>query len=153
MKLLILLPRVPYPLEKGDKLRAFYQLKELSKYHEIYLIALNRGVLHPEAKAKVMPFCKRIDFLDLPIIRQAFGVVRAFLLATNGSAREAAVPLTFLPKNQDFVATIYSDGDDAHWKTNPTSYKIEKKIISHNDTLFIDMAAGGGCAVTLSPRN
>ena len=73
--------------------------------------------------------------------------------ATNGSAREAAVPLTFLPKNQDFVATIYSDGDDAHWKTNPTSYKIEKKIISHNDTLFINMAAGGGCAVTLSPRN
>lgn len=73
--------------------------------------------------------------------------------ATNGSAREVAVPLTFLPKNQDFVATIYSDGDDAHWKTNPTSYKIEKKIISHNDTLFIDMAAGGGCAVTLSPRN
>ena len=73
--------------------------------------------------------------------------------ATNGSVREVAVPLTFLPKNQDFVATIYSDGDDAHWKTNPTSYKIEKKIISHNDTLFIDMAAGGGCAVTLSPRN
>ncbi len=68
--------------------------------------------------------------------------------ATNGSAREATVPLTFLPKNQDFVATIYSDGDDAHWKTNPTSYKIEKKIISHNDTLFINMAAGGGCAVT-----
>lgn len=72
---------------------------------------------------------------------------------TNGSAREAAVPLTFLPKNQDFIATIYSDGDDAHWKTNPTSYMIEKKIISHNDTLFIKMAAGGGCAVTLSPRN
>ena len=73
--------------------------------------------------------------------------------ATNGSAREVAVPLMFLPKNHDFVATIYSDGDDAHWKTNPTSYKIEKKIISHNDTLFINMAAGGGCAVTLSPRN
>ena len=68
--------------------------------------------------------------------------------ATNGSARQVAVPLTFLPKNHDFVASIYSDGDDAHWKTNPTSYKIEKKIISHNDTLFINMAAGGGCAVT-----
>ncbi|MBE6335293.1 MAG: glycoside hydrolase family 97 protein [Lentimicrobiaceae bacterium] len=73
--------------------------------------------------------------------------------ATNGSAREVAVPLTFLSENQDFIATIYSDGDDAHWKTNPTSYMIEKKIISHNDTLFINMAAGGGCAVTLSPRN
>ena len=73
--------------------------------------------------------------------------------ATNGSAREVAVPLTFLSENQDFVATIYSDGNDAHWKTNPTSYKIEKKRISHNDTLFINMAAGGGCAVTLFPRN
>ena len=73
--------------------------------------------------------------------------------ATNGSAREVAVPLTFLSENQDFVATIYSDGNDAHWKTNPTSYKIEKKITSHNDILFINMAAGGGCAVTLSPRN
>ncbi|MBQ8760947.1 MAG: glycoside hydrolase family 97 protein [Bacteroidales bacterium] len=68
--------------------------------------------------------------------------------ATNGSAREVAVPLTFLPENHDFVATIYSDGDDAHWETNPTSYKIEKKIISHSDTLFINMAAGGGCAVS-----
>ena len=73
--------------------------------------------------------------------------------ATNGSAREVAVPLTFLSENQDFVATIYSDGNDAHWKTNPTSYKIEKKRISHNDTLFINMAAGGGCAVTFSTRN
>lgn len=67
---------------------------------------------------------------------------------TNGSARDVAVPLTFLPENQDFIATIYSDGDDAHWKTNPTSYKIEKKIISRRDTLYINMAAGGGCAVS-----
>ena len=73
--------------------------------------------------------------------------------ATNGSAREIEIPLTFLPKDTDFEATIYSDGDNAHWKTNPTSYKIEKKTLNHNDTLFIKMAAGGGCAVTLSPRN
>ena len=73
--------------------------------------------------------------------------------ATNGSAREIEIPLTFLPKDTDFEATIYSDGDDAHWETNPTSYKIEKKTLNHNDTLFIKMAAGGGCAVTLSPRN
>ena len=68
--------------------------------------------------------------------------------ATNGSAREIEIPLTFLPKDTDFEATIYSDGDNAHWKTNPTSYKIEKKTLNHNDTLFIKMAAGGGCAVT-----
>ena len=69
--------------------------------------------------------------------------------ATNGSAREIEIPLTFLEKGKSYEATIYSDGDDAHWKTNPTSYKIEKKTVSSNDTLFVKMAAGGGCAVYL----
>ena len=77
--------------------------------------------------------------------------------ATNGSAREVAVPLDFLANSYQrsaiggqqsvYEATIYSDGDDAHWETNPTSYKIEKKTVSSSDTLFIKMAAGGGCAV------
>ena len=73
--------------------------------------------------------------------------------ATNGEAREIAIPLTFLPKDTDFEATIYADSDDAHWKTNPTSYKIEKKTLSHADTLFIKMAAGGGCAVRFMTIN
>ena len=71
--------------------------------------------------------------------------------ATNGSAREIEIPLSFLANScqrSAFEATIYSDGDDAHWETNPTSYKIEKKTLNHNDTLFVKMAAGGGCAVT-----
>ena len=69
--------------------------------------------------------------------------------ATDGEAREIEIPLTFLEKGKSYEATIYSDGDDAHWETNPTSYKIEKKTVSSNDTLFIKMAAGGGCAVYL----
>ncbi len=67
--------------------------------------------------------------------------------ATNGEAREIEIPLTFLEKGKQYEATIYADGDDAHWETNPTSYKIEKKTVSHSDTLYIMMAAGGGCAV------
>ena len=67
--------------------------------------------------------------------------------ATNGEAREVAIPLTFLEKGKQYEATIYADGDDAHWETNPTSYKIEKKTLNSSDTLSIKMAAGGGCAV------
>ncbi|MBR4156306.1 MAG: glycoside hydrolase family 97 protein [Bacteroidales bacterium] len=67
--------------------------------------------------------------------------------ATDGEAREIAIPLTFLEKDYQYETTIYADGDDAHWETNPTSYKIEKKTVSSSDTLFIKMAAGGGCAV------
>lgn len=41
MKLVVLTSRVPYPLEKGDKLRIFHQIKHLSQKHEICLICLN----------------------------------------------------------------------------------------------------------------
>lgn len=41
MKLVVLTSRVPYPLEKGDKLRIFHQIKHLSDSHEICLICLN----------------------------------------------------------------------------------------------------------------
>src|SRR5690606_15491817 len=65
MKLGILLSRVPYPLEKGDKLRAFHQIKELSKNHDIYLCALNTNRLHPEAIEKLSPYCKEIKIIKL----------------------------------------------------------------------------------------
>lgn len=40
-KIAVLLSRFPYPLDKGDKLRAFHQLKYLSKFYKIYLFALS----------------------------------------------------------------------------------------------------------------
>ena len=41
MKLVVLTSRIPYPLEKGDKLRVFHQLQFLAQHHEICLICLN----------------------------------------------------------------------------------------------------------------
>jgi polysaccharide biosynthesis protein PslH len=41
MKLVFLTSRFPYPLEKGDKLRSYHFIKELSKSHEVILISLN----------------------------------------------------------------------------------------------------------------
>jgi len=77
MKLLVLLPRVPYPLEKGDKLRAFYQIKELSKYHDIYLVALQDKPLHPEALKKIEPYCKEIHIFKLSLLSKSWGIIQA----------------------------------------------------------------------------
>jgi len=79
MKLLVLLPRVPYPLEKGDKLRAFYQIKELSKYHDIYLVAMQDMALHPDALEKIAPYCKEIHLFRLSLLSKFAGIVRAFM--------------------------------------------------------------------------
>lgn len=65
MKLFVLLSRVPYPLEKGDKLRAFHFIKQLSKKNEIVLCALNDGKLHPDALKALEPYCESIHIIYL----------------------------------------------------------------------------------------
>ncbi len=66
MKLFILLPRVPYPTEKGDKLRAFNQLKQLSKKYEIILCSLNDSFLHEDALTVLGQYAKSIYILNIP---------------------------------------------------------------------------------------
>lgn len=68
MKIFVLLSRIPWPLEKGDKLRAFNQLKELSKNNEVILCALNSDSKadKKEAFRALQPFCQSINFIDLP---------------------------------------------------------------------------------------
>lgn len=80
MKIFVLLPRIPYPLEKGDKLRAFNQIKELSKHHEIVLCALNDSpkVDVQQAFQALQPYCASISFLPLTKSQIFFGLIRAF---------------------------------------------------------------------------
>ena len=65
MKILILLSRVPYPLDKGDKLRAFHQIRILAQHHEIILCALNDQPLHPDALKVLRSFCKHVEIIPL----------------------------------------------------------------------------------------
>ncbi len=65
MKLLVILPRVPYPVEKGDKLRAYHQLRCLSAKHEIHLITLNDEKLDPDAEYELKKFCRSVHVLKL----------------------------------------------------------------------------------------
>ncbi len=65
MKLVVLLSRFPYPLEKGDKLRAYHQLKELSKNHEIYLCCLSDKQVKSEWIKEIEPLCKELHVYKL----------------------------------------------------------------------------------------
>ena len=49
------------------------------------------------------------------------------------------------------MPVIYADGEDADWKTNPTSYQIKDKEVTAADTLSVVMAKGGGQAVSFIP--
>ncbi len=79
MKILTLLPRVPYPLEKGDKLRAFHFLKGLSKNNEVILCALNDSRLHPQAEEKVRSIVSELIVIDLPKGGIIINMIRAVM--------------------------------------------------------------------------
>ena len=76
MKILVILSRVPYPLEKGDKLRAFNQLKQLSKKHEVILFALNDTTLHPEAIKILTEYCADIRIVQMSKMRVYMNLVQ-----------------------------------------------------------------------------
>ena len=65
MKLLVLTSRFPYPIEKGDKLRAYHQLRELSKYFSLVLVSLSEQEVQPEERAKLEEFCDSVYIFPL----------------------------------------------------------------------------------------
>ncbi|MFU8842386.1 MAG: glycosyltransferase [Bacteroidales bacterium] len=79
MKIFVLLSRFPYPLEKGDKLRAFHQIRCLSANHEIHLCALNDTSLKPEYISALQPYCRSVNVIDLPFMGRLFNIFRAFI--------------------------------------------------------------------------
>ncbi len=64
-KLIYITSRFPYPLEKGDKLRAYYQLKYLSLHFDIHLISLTELVVSPDEFEMVNKWCKSIHLFKV----------------------------------------------------------------------------------------
>jgi sugar transferase (PEP-CTERM/EpsH1 system associated) len=77
MKILFITSRFPYPLEKGDKLRAFHFIKCLSLKHEVHLFALNENAVSPKAFEQLSPFCRSITTVEITKIQIAFHLAKA----------------------------------------------------------------------------
>ena len=78
MKILVVLPRFPYPLEKGDKLRAYHQIVELSKRHEIHLFAVSHDKVTPEQRAALEPYCRSVSVVTPTRFTAWFNTVRNY---------------------------------------------------------------------------
>jgi sugar transferase (PEP-CTERM/EpsH1 system associated) len=77
MKLLVILPRFPYPLEKGDKLRAYNHIRFLSKKHDIILCALNDTEVRDEYLQKLEPYCDTIHVFKISKLSILTNLTRA----------------------------------------------------------------------------
>lgn len=70
--------------------------------------------------------------------------------ATGDEARVAHINLSFLDPGARYRATIYRDGEDAHFDTNPYPVVIEQRDVTSDTTLDIPQGRSGGCAIKIA---
>lgn len=80
MKIAIVTSRFPYPLEKGDKLRAYQQIRLLyERGHEIHLFAVSDSPVSEESLSKLNVYCKSITIHRLGRINILLNVLLSYI--------------------------------------------------------------------------
>ncbi|MBP5516430.1 MAG: glycosyltransferase [Bacteroidales bacterium] len=78
MKILVILPRFPFPLEKGDKLRAYHLIRTLSANNDVYLFAVSHNKVSDTDIQQMQTYCKDICIARIYRFIALFNVVRSF---------------------------------------------------------------------------
>ena len=140
MKIAVVLTRIPFPLMKGDKLRAYYQIKELAKQHEVYLFCLNYKDEEEKAKQELLKYCKSVHIEKLNLFSSLLRVCFSFFsflpfqTAYYNSPKAKKYFKAFVERNNielcyfQFVRLV------------PFAKKInKKKVLDFQDTLSVNM--------------
>ncbi len=83
MKILYLAHRIPYPPNKGDKIRSFHEIRCLSKNHEIHLACLADDPADLGYEKDLQGFCRRVSVVQL---KRARAKLRGAVFLLSGRA-------------------------------------------------------------------
>jgi len=68
---------------------------------------------------------------------------------TDEDGRTLDISFDYLDENATYEATIYEDGNDAHWDKNPLSLNIRTVEVTNKSNLKMKLAPGGGFAISV----
>jgi hypothetical protein len=86
----------------------------------------------------------------ITVARKAKGTGKWFVGSVGGvNSRTSKMSFDFLDAGKTYIATIYADAKDAHYKTNPQAYTIRKVLVNKKSELSQFCAPGGGYAISL----
>ena len=84
--------------------------------------------------------------------RKEKGTDNWFVGRTNDEeGRSSEIKFDFLDSGQAYIATVYSDHPDAHYRDNPKAYQIKKYQVTKDSRLSQYCAPGGGYAISIFP--
>ncbi len=140
-KLLVLLSRVPYPLDKGDKLRAFHQLKDLHLKYTVILCCLSTKDVDLEAERRVKEHCS-----ELYVIRLGYLGIFIRLVSALFSNKPFQVAFFHSPKAQKEIDKIIEEHLPKRFYCQlvrvaeyAKKYSIFSKTLDYMDALSIGM--------------
>lgn len=135
-KIVILTSRYPFPLDKGDKLRIYHQIKNLSIVHDIYLISINtESPIQQNDIKELKKFCKEVHVLNTQLFTIIFNTLRSFI-----SKEPLQVGYFYSKKNQGKINKIIKR-IRPDWvfsqliRTSKYLAKYENNIIDYMDTM------------------
>jgi hypothetical protein len=86
----------------------------------------------------------------LTVARKAKNTGQWFVGSVGGEeARTSTIVFDFLENGKQYIATVYADAADAHYKTKPQAYTIKKMVVTNKTQMKQFVAAGGGYAISL----
>jgi polysaccharide biosynthesis protein PslH len=140
MKVLFLLPRFPYPLYKGDQLRAYHQIRQLAQHYEVYVFAVSDKGVSAEEQAK-MGFVKEIRTHFLSKMKIALRIALHFFQKTPFQVAyfyEAKAQ----QKLDEFIAEIQPDiifCQLARMAKYVEKYPKKQKLLDYQDTFSVGL--------------
>lgn len=76
--LVVVLSRVPYPIDRGDKLRAYHMLLLLSNSYDIFLFCTSTEKENTTSKSHLLTFCKEVHIYYLNKLHTNLHLLKAF---------------------------------------------------------------------------
>lgn len=142
MKIAYITSRFPYPLEKGDKLRANQQIRLLHALgHEVHLFAVSDVPVSDEQRSRLQPFCKTITVYPISRLNILQNLVASILKGQSAQSRYFY--------NQGFKKLIHQsivelDIDLAYFQLIRTAYYAEgidsiPKVLDYQDAFSLGM--------------
>ncbi len=80
-KILVVVSRFPFPLDKGDKLRAYYQIKELQHEFDVTVVALAHKEICQKKLQAIQEICSELVVCKVNILSKIWNM---FLSILNG---------------------------------------------------------------------
>ncbi len=130
MRILYLVHRIPYPPDKGDKIRSFRWLSHLAENHEIHLVTLLDDEGDRPHVAALDQYCRSVHVAAMPRLASGLSAARRLLgsdplsLAWFHQAESQRAVDAILAKEDVDVALCFSSTTAEYLKRHPSLPRV-----------------------------